>query len=148
VTDVRRGPFPIPDEILEGSNVDLVESLMSGSAILGDSRVDSAYGAFAMYAADTGYLSHVVSDVSMIYGTNLACDRLFYDSSHCPCPSPEDLRQLCGRVGRIGKCSRAELVLSPEDALRLVGPTTLAPTSDGCLRLMELFLRRAKSTLS
>ena len=119
----RRGPFLIPQDIVDHSNVDVLEALSSGAVLFGDRRCDMAFGAFAMSAVDCSRVSHVVSDEAIMYGTNLSCERLYYDAASRR-PTDDELRQLCGRVGRSGKCTTAQLILPLEHMLRLLSLDT------------------------
>jgi hypothetical protein len=99
----------IPDEVIQASAEALVESILSGVALLNTRWSDQAFEISAIGLADKGSPSLVVADVSMVYGTNLPVDRALVLTSPGKLSAPE-IRQFCGRAGRTGKAGRAEVV--------------------------------------
>lgn len=99
----------VPHDVVESSAEALVESILSGVALLNTRWTDQAFELSAIGLADKGLPSLVVADTSMVYGTNLPVDRAMVLTERGKLSSPE-LRQFCGRAGRTGKAGRAEVV--------------------------------------
>ena len=97
----------------------LVEALCAGSVLLSARGADRAFQLEALGLADSRSFSHVVAEPNILYGTNLAIDRVLFLSEMKV--SPDTLKQLTGRVGRTGKGATAEVVLmSMEPCFRAV----------------------------
>lgn len=99
----------VPDEVVGSSAEALVESVLSGVALLNTRWSDQAFELAAIGLADRGSPSLVVADTSLVYGTNLPVDRALVLTAHGKLSGPE-VRQFCGRAGRTGKAGRAEVV--------------------------------------
>lgn len=115
-----RTHYPVPAGVLEGSQTRLVEALCAGTAMLSTPGGDRLFEASALAAADSRRLSHVVADATILFGTNLAIDRVALCSDVDL--DAAGLQQLCGRVGRTGKGLSAQVVLPEslvERAVRL-----------------------------
>jgi hypothetical protein len=78
-------------------------------------------------AADSRRLSHVVADTSSLYGVNLAVDRIVLPETATDLDT-SSLQQLCGRVGRAGKSTSAEVVLPLHLIIKSI---TLAENNNG-----------------
>ena len=108
----------IPEYILETSAVPLVESALSGVVLLDSSWSDRAFELCGLALADSAQPSYVVSDTRLVYGVNLPVNRvlvLLRDDAL----GIDEVRQLCGRAGRTGKCAKAEIVFRSQGLLRL-----------------------------
>jgi hypothetical protein len=115
-----RTAYPVPQNILETSHAGLAEALCAGAAVLGSRAGDRAFEASALTAADSRKLSHVVADLGILFGTNLAIDRVALRVETAVDLDAAALQQLCGRVGRTGKGVSAQVVLPAELLARAV----------------------------
>ena len=100
-----KGAVYFNEGVLETSATTLVESLLSGVAVLGSRQGDPMYEFSAQTAAESAIVSYTVAEKLLIYGTNLPLDRVVLAASEAGGFSHSDMRQLCGRVGRTGLSS-------------------------------------------
>ena len=112
----------LPDAIAETSAEAIVESALSGVLLIDSPWSDQAFELCALALADAACPSFVVADTSFVYGVNLPVDRVLVLLPD-KVLGEDELRQLCGRAGRTGKATRAEVVF--QDPALLV--TSLSP---------------------
>lgn len=118
-----KGPVPLSEEVLHGSNERVVTALVSGVALLESCWGDASFETQAVSLADSRRLSFVAASPDILYGTNLNIDRVIVVTGAVT--SPTELLQLCGRVGRTGKGVAAEIVFcDPRIARAAVTPAT------------------------
>jgi hypothetical protein len=113
----RKASPNVPDSILETSAVPVVESALGGVVLLDSCWGDRAFELCGLALADTAQPSFVVSDTRLVYGVNMPVNRvlvLLGDGAL----GLDEVRQLCGRAGRTGKCSKAEVVFRSRGLLR------------------------------
>jgi hypothetical protein len=128
-----RAAYRVPSDVLERTNGTLVEALCAGAAVLGSSLGDKTFEACALAAADSRKLSHVVADLSCLYGTNMAVDRVALRACEGGGALLDGaLHQLCGRVGRTGKGVGGEVIMPEEFLERAIRP------SDGAAALVAV----------
>ena len=117
----------VEDDILHSSNIDLVESLLCGIAILESPNMDASYAIASLDMAEAIAFSYVCAGRSMIYGVNIPSDRVIVDLTIDNC-TPAILKQALGRAGRTGKFTRSEAVFTHLDVLRMA---LLCPSMSG-----------------
>lgn len=114
----HKAPPIVADDIVETSAVPLVESALSGVVLLDSPWSDRAFELCGLAMADSAQPSYVVSDARLVYGVNLPVNRVL-----CLLPFDSlginEVRQLCGRAGRTGKGTKAEVVFRSPQLLRL-----------------------------
>jgi hypothetical protein len=108
----------VPDSILETSAVPLVESALGGVVLLDSRWGDRAFELCGLALADSAQPSYIVSDTRLVYGVNLPVNRVLVLLGE-DALGTDEVRQLCGRAGRTGKCSKAEVVFRSKRLLQL-----------------------------
>jgi hypothetical protein len=121
-----RAELPLADAVRDTSRVELVEAALSGVLLFGNGS-DALFETAAQTLAEQGKESFLVADKSLAYGLNVALDRVVV--SGAPPLSRTELMQLCGRAGRSGRASKAEVVFLTPEALRAA--LTPPPPAEG-----------------
>jgi hypothetical protein len=112
-----RSMFAIPEHITDESHTALVESLLCGCVLMNTEEwSDRIYENYAFTAADSKKLTYVVASLQILYGTNLAIDRVILLSDGVL--DAASYKQLCGRVGRTGKSDVAEIIFKSSDVAK------------------------------
>jgi hypothetical protein len=116
----------LPDDIIECSSERLVESALSGVVLLDSKWSDRAFELAALALSDLAVPTFIVSDLRIVFGTNLPITRVLALLTLNELAQSE-VRQLCGRAGRTGKASAAEVVFVDFKLLRaaLTAPEVL-----------------------
>jgi hypothetical protein len=116
-----RTQITLSDEIVTTSAERLVECLLSGAVLLDSPWSDRAFELSALALCDLAIPSHIVADLAICYGVNLPLTRVITLLRADEIGS-EQMRQLTGRVGRTGKASKGEVVIT--DAQLLIASMT------------------------
>jgi hypothetical protein len=93
---LTRGGVPVPEAVLESSDVSLVEAALCGVGVL--SLGDAAYEAMVLELCEK--MSQVVGGSYSIFGTDLNLQRVALLSEGGDLDDAAALHQLCGRAGR------------------------------------------------
>ena len=117
-----RSSLPIDKEVERCSSERLVQACCAGVLCPNSILADSCYALQSLSLAETGRASFVAGGPLLVYGANVAADRVLLPSS---LRDHWVLRQACGRAGRQGKCNRAEVLFVDWDQAR----TALHPTA-------------------
>lgn len=101
---------------------DLIILLMCGIGVYdpNDSRLDADYNALVVSLSSQGRLAYVISNVSMVYGTNHPFSRVIITPEFADNHSPQTVCQGMDRSGRVGKCGKAETLVTVETAMKIL----------------------------
>lgn len=112
---LARSGLCIPSGIVQESAVEIVESLLSGIIPLGSSLSDRYCELVCQTLAEGARASYILGGRDLIFGLNLPVDRVVIDIAET---DYDTLKQACGRAGRTGKATRAEVVFGTGATLR------------------------------
>lgn len=121
----HRALLPLPRSVVETSQTSLVEAALCGVLQLGSDFGDAAFEACAQTLAEQARESYLSAGLQFIYGINLPVERVVVACRGLPF---SDMMQLCGRAGRTGRASKAEIVFMSADSLRCA---MVPPEEDG-----------------
>ena len=101
---------------------DLIMLLICGIGVYdpADSRLDADYNSLVVSLSSQGRLAYVISNVSMVYGTNHPFSRVIITPEFADHHSPQTLCQGMDRAGRVGKCGKAETLVTVETAMKIL----------------------------
>ena len=102
----RLAPPRFPEDVVRTSAAPLVEAALAGVVAPASTLVDRQYELAALAAVDAGQVTYVAATLDLIYGVNLPVDRVVLPPE---LRAYADLKQACGRAGRVGKSTVAEI---------------------------------------
>jgi len=107
----------LPTDVLETSNVDLVEAALAGVACLNARRGDRSLALASLQLAERQQFSFLSSGLEGIFGVNLPTTRVLILQN---LTDPSTLIQALGRTGRTGKFRDSEVVFGHMGLLNLL----------------------------